>query len=64
MDKPTKKKNIYNTDIVDRLKEKYGVSKRFITMSLNNDRTSETSEAIKGDYRKMTLAVDKTLKGL
>ena len=64
MDKPTKKKNIYNKEVIERLVEKYGVSKRFVTMSLNGDRTSETSDSIKSDYKTMELEVAKTLKNL
>jgi len=64
MDKPTKKRANYNTTVVDRLKEKYGVSKRFITMSLSGDRESETSEAIKKDYKTMLKEVNNVLKQL
>ncbi|WP_395075332.1 hypothetical protein [Flavobacterium sp.] len=59
-----KNKNIYNTEIIKRLKEKYGVSRRFITMSINSDRTSETSDKIKDDYKKMESEVEKTLNNL
>lgn len=64
MDKPTKKRAIYNTTVVNRLIEKYGVSKRFITMSLSGDRESETSEAIKKDYKTMLKEVNNVLKAL
>lgn len=64
MDKHTKKKNNYNAEILNRLTEKYGVSKRFVTMSLNGDRTSETSDTIKSDYKLMETEVSKTLKNL
>lgn len=64
MDKPTKKKPKYHELVLDRLKVKYGVSQRFITMSLNGDRESETSESIKKDYPSMVRAVIDLLKGL
>lgn len=64
MDKPTKKRAIYNATVVNRLIEKYGVSKRFITMSLSGDRESETSEAIKKDYKTMLKEVNNVLKAL
>lgn len=64
MDKPTKNKNNYNGDVIGRLKTKYGVSKRFITMSLSGDRTSETSTAIKKDYSKMLTELQALLKTL
>lgn len=46
-------KKVYHSTVVDRLIEKYGVSRRYITMSINGDRTSETSTTIKRDYNKM-----------
>jgi hypothetical protein len=64
MDKSMKKKNNYNVEILIRLTEKYGVSKRFVTMSLNGDRTSETSDTIKKDYKVMSSAIASTLKEL
>jgi len=64
MDKPTKKLNNYNQDVIERLKSKYGVSKRFVTMSLSGDRHSETSTTIKKDYKLMTKAVKELLKTL
>jgi hypothetical protein len=64
MDKPTKNKNNYNAEIIERLKTKYGVSKRFITMSLSGDRTSETSTAIKKDYKTMLTELKALLKTL
>lgn len=64
MDKETKKKNIYNTEILNRIKEKYGLSKRFITMSLSGDRKSEMTETIRKDYKKMETAIAALLKTL
>ncbi len=64
MDKPTKKRANYNATVVDRLIEKYGVSKRFITMSLSGDRESETSDSIKKDYKTMLKEVNNVLKAL
>lgn len=58
------KTQTYDTRVVKRLQEKYGVSKRYITMSLSGDRESETSEAIKKDYAKMNHAVSELLKTL
>lgn len=58
------KKNKYNASVVERLKEKYGVSKRFVTMSLSGDRKSETSTTIKKDYKKMVKAEKELLKTL
>lgn len=64
MNKETKKKNIYNTEILNRIKEKYGLSKRFITMSLSGDRKSEMTDIVRKDYKKMETAVAALLKTL
>ncbi|RKR05375.1 hypothetical protein C8C83_4722 [Flavobacterium sp. 90] len=64
MDKETKKKNIYNTEILNRIKEKYGLSKRFITMSLSGDRKSEMTDTVRKDYKKMEIAIAALLKTL
>lgn len=64
MNKPTKKRAIYNATVVNRLVEKYGVSKRYITMSLSGDRQSETSEAIAKDYKAMLREINNLLKQL
>ncbi|MCD0469775.1 hypothetical protein [Flavobacterium sp. JAS] len=64
MDKETKKKNTYNKEILNRIKEKYGLSKRFITMSLSGDRKSEMTETIRKDYKKMENAIAVLLKTL
>lgn len=58
-----KKKNSYNALVVDRLKIKYGVSRRFVTMSLSGERVSEVSETIKKEYKTLTEKVERALKG-
>ncbi len=58
------KSNTYNAEILKRLITKYGVSKRFITMSLNGTRESETSEKIKSDYQTMEKEVNNLLNNL
>jgi hypothetical protein len=64
MDKETKKKNTYNKEILNRIKEKYGISKRYITMSLSGDRKSEMTDKIRKDYKKMEVAVLALLRTL
>lgn len=61
MDKHTKKRNSYNAEILTELKKKYGLSKRFITMSISGDRISETSEKIKADYKLLLIEHAKQL---
>lgn len=43
----------FNDQVIDRLVEKYGLSKRFIKMSIDGDRKSETSTTIKKDYHSL-----------
>lgn len=64
MDKETKKKNNYNTEILTRIKEKYGLSLRFMRMSLSGDRNSEMSDVVRKDYERMHKAVTELLKTL
>lgn len=54
--------NRYNTSVIDKLKSKYGVSRRFITQSLTGDRKSETSDSIKKDYKELLKKVEEALK--
>ncbi|WP_233861020.1 hypothetical protein [Tenacibaculum piscium] len=62
MDKPTKKRNILNRDVVDKLIADYGVSRRFITMSIRGDRTSATSEKIAKEYKRLDNQVKEAIK--
>jgi hypothetical protein len=62
MSKLKEKKRKYNQDVLDRLQEKYGLSRYFITESLRGRRTSETSEKVVSDYNKMLMDVNKALK--
>jgi hypothetical protein len=57
-----KKKRKYNQDVLDRLVVKYGLSRYFITSSIRGARTSETSEKIVKDYKKMIKDVNEVLK--
>lgn len=59
----SQKKNKYNTDIIDRLKAKFGVSRRFITQSLSGDRKSETSESIVKEYGQLQEKINNALNG-
>lgn len=51
-----RKNKAYNPIIIDRLKEKYGLSVRFLYQSLRGERNSETSLRIQEDYKKMEKA--------
>lgn len=62
--KKTKQYFTYNRDIIKRLKEKHGFTSRFIYASLRGERTSESSDKIVKDYKKMESEINKTLKQL
>lgn len=55
-------KKIFNPIVLDKLQEKYGVTKHFIRMSLNGDRVSTTSDRIKADYRLFCSQIEEALK--
>lgn len=46
------------------LRRKYGVSKRYINMSIDGTRESETSTQIKKDYDKVLTVVKKAIANL
>jgi len=57
-------KNKYNNTVVNRLAEKYGVSKRLVQMSIKGDNKSETGISIKHDYDKGLQLVGMALQKL
>ena len=60
-DNQKKKYNKYITVVINRLKNKYGLSTQFIHQSLRGDRVSETSEKIVADYKLLSAEVEKAL---
>lgn len=59
-----KKRNTYDKKVVQRLIEKYGLGKRYITMCLSGDVNSEMADRLVKDYTAMNVAVDNLLKTL
>lgn len=53
MDKPTKKRNTYNTEVVSVLSKEFGVSTRFVRMSINKEKDSLTADTIRKKYFEM-----------
>ncbi|AZA84768.1 hypothetical protein C1637_18475 [Chryseobacterium lactis] len=51
MDKTTKKRTYYNTDILNILKERHGCSLDFIRKSLRGDRVGEKPDMLRKEYR-------------
>lgn len=58
MSKSTIKRQNYNTQVVERIAKKWGVTPRFVTMALKGDRDSETAETIKKDYKRLVKEVN------
>lgn len=54
----------YKPVIIQKLKEKYGVTTQFINASLRGDRQSETSTKICEDYKSMEREINKTIDKL
>lgn len=58
MNKSTTKRQNYNTQVVERIAKKWGVTTRFVRMALKGDRDSETAETIKKDYKRLVKEVN------
>lgn len=50
MNKPTKKRQTYNTEIINVLSEEFEVSTRFVRMSINKEKHSRTADNIRKKY--------------
>ncbi|CAN1502497.1 hypothetical protein MCEGE10_00543 [Flavobacteriaceae bacterium] len=61
-DNQKKKYNKYVSVVINRLKDKYGLSTQYIHQSLRGDRVSETSEKIVADYKLLVAEVEKALR--
>jgi uncharacterized protein YlxP (DUF503 family) len=64
MDKSSKKKSYsqYNPAIINKLKQKYGLTVQFIGQSLRGERTSDTSFKICEDYKLMEREINKVIQ--
>lgn len=62
--KQKKEYNQYDTSIMRKLREKYGLTTQFIGQSLRGERTSDTSLKICEDYKKMQSEINKSLENL
>ncbi|OWK97070.1 hypothetical protein AP75_13135 [Kaistella haifensis DSM 19056] len=62
MDKPTKKRQTYNTVILTELKNRYGYSLDFIRKSLRGDRVGEMPDILKKEYKTMDNESKKAIK--
>lgn len=62
MDKPTKKRNNYNTEVIKVLSEEYEVSTQFVRQAIRQDKTSLTAETIRKKYYKMANATKRAIE--
>ena len=53
----------YNSLVVNRIAEKFGVTVQFVRSCLRGDRHSETATTICKEYKTMALAVENALNG-
>ena len=53
MDKPTKKRQTYNTEIINVLSDEFEVSTRFVRMSINGEKHSRTADNIRKKYNQL-----------
>ncbi|SMG35815.1 hypothetical protein [Sphingobacterium psychroaquaticum] len=51
MDKSSKKRNSYNTSVIDQLQKKYGFSKAYIRQCLDGTRQATVADKLKKDYK-------------
>ena len=62
MNKPTKKRNNYNEDILNNIKERLGYSLDYIRKSLRGDRVGEMPDIIKKEYKALEAEAKKAIK--
>ena len=62
MDKPTKKRNNYNEDILNALNAKYGYSIDYIRKSLRKDRQGLMPDTLIKEYKQLEAAAKKTIE--
>lgn len=53
MSKPTKKRQVYNTDILTKLESKYGFTIDYIRKALRGDRVGEMPDTLIKEYKAM-----------
>ncbi|SKB63377.1 hypothetical protein SAMN05660477_00381 [Soonwooa buanensis] len=53
MDKPTKKRQSYNTAVVNIISEEFGVSTQFVRQCIRKEKHSLTAETIRNKYHEL-----------
>lgn len=62
MNKPTKKRLTYNTDVVKALSEEFGVSTTFVRQCVRKEKHSLTAQTIEKKYRELAGASLRAIK--
>lgn len=53
MDKPTKKRQSYNTEILTAVSEEYGVTTQFVRQCIRKEKHSLTADTIRAKYHEL-----------
>lgn len=62
MDKPTKKRQTYNTAVVNALADEFEVTTRFVRQCINKEKHSRTAQNIEKKYHEMANATLQKIK--
>lgn len=60
--KPTKKRQTYNTGIINVLSEEFEVTARFVRMCINNEKHSRTAENIRKKYFELSKPLEDAIR--
>lgn len=61
MSKSTQKRQSFNSQVVNKLSEKHGLTPYYIRQCLKNERNSITSDTIRKEYKQLVKQVNQVL---
>lgn len=61
MSKSTQKRQSFNSQVVNKLSEKHGLTAYYIRQCLKNERNSITSDTIRKEYKQLVKQVNQVL---
>ena len=62
MDKPTKKRQTYNAEVIKAISEEYCVTKQFVRQCIRKEKHSLTADTIRKKYIQMNRATEQAIK--
>ncbi|HIB37603.1 MAG TPA: hypothetical protein EYO36_08595 [Mesonia sp.] len=62
MNKSNQKRKSYNTSVLNKVAEKYGVTATYVRASIRGDKKGVMPDLLKKDYKSMCKAVDDVLE--